>query len=356
MKNIHETAKPLYLTIREDLLADFQVNQNRNIPTEKELCEKYKVCRPTVVKALSYFIENDMIIRRPGKGSYFREDALESANKIREVWGVIRQDWEQWTGDYYFCSVIQGLVVGLGADCRLSLEKYSVSLLNKLMADDKAASVWISPERTEIAAMKQLADAERRVVAVNRSFDYPGVRTASIDHAAAGRRAAAEWAAVSARRVCIVHVALESVLHREMMNGFREAAAAEAPPLACREVAVEHEDWQRRAAATFRRLLDEGERAFFVGTTALVPMALQALSEAGLEPGRDAGLLVYGDDFDYEKTGVAALRQPGAQLGQWAGEFVHGRHRESRHLFADMELMRRASLPVTAAAVEAGAV
>ena len=114
-----DESKPIYLKIREDLLRDFEDNRNKKLPSELELCRRYQVCRTTVHKALEYFLENDMIVRRAGKGTFFRDEFLKSNTPIKRVWGVIRHDWETWETDYYFCSVIQGIMATLSLSTKM---------------------------------------------------------------------------------------------------------------------------------------------------------------------------------------------------------------------------------------------
>ena len=45
--------KPIYQQIREDLLLGFQKTGEARLPSEREICKKYGVCRPTVHKALT---------------------------------------------------------------------------------------------------------------------------------------------------------------------------------------------------------------------------------------------------------------------------------------------------------------
>ena len=61
--------KPLYLQIRDVLLAEAEKDPGYRFPSERRLCSLYGVSRPTVQKALDYFLENNLIVRRPGKGS-----------------------------------------------------------------------------------------------------------------------------------------------------------------------------------------------------------------------------------------------------------------------------------------------
>ncbi len=339
-----DESKPIYLKIREDLLRDLEVNCNKKLPSELELCRRYQVCRTTVHKALEYFLENDMIVRRAGKGSFFRDEVLRRSTAVKRVWGVIRQDWETWDTDYYFCSVIQGLMSALGPECQLSLEQYSESLLYKLLSDPEAASIWISPEATEIAAMKQLAAAERLAVAVNRQVAYPGIRTVSINHTVAGKIAVRELAAAGHRRVCAVYLESEQAFYGKMREGMAAAVQAESLPLSLEEAMVPQADWHQGAVALFDRLLAKGESVFLIHTTSLVPLFLAELERCGRRLGRDVFLLVYGDSFNFERDQVSSLRQPGMKLGIIAGKVARREESANEYLLDDLEVVRRGSL------------
>ena len=124
--------KPIYQQIREDLLMHFRETGEAQLPPERELCRRYGVCRPTVHKALSYLVENELIVRRPGKGSFFRsrEDArprIASGIKL-----VIRRDWKDWSGDNYF-----GMT-------RLWEECHSLSLMTSSIREKKEAAAAVA--------------------------------------------------------------------------------------------------------------------------------------------------------------------------------------------------------------------
>ena len=61
--------KPIYQQIREDLLLGFQKTGEARLPSEREICKKYGVCRPTVHKALSYLVETGLGVPARGRSS-----------------------------------------------------------------------------------------------------------------------------------------------------------------------------------------------------------------------------------------------------------------------------------------------
>lgn len=78
---------PIYKEIRADLLREIVEGNysNKQLPTEVELCEKYKVSRMTVNKALSMLVQEGLIRRTPGKGTFV--NTFEIQKKIAEPRG-----------------------------------------------------------------------------------------------------------------------------------------------------------------------------------------------------------------------------------------------------------------------------
>jgi len=55
-------------------------NDPYKLPTERELCEKYDVSRQTVRRALSILLQENLIEKRQGSGSYTTGLRMESSN------------------------------------------------------------------------------------------------------------------------------------------------------------------------------------------------------------------------------------------------------------------------------------
>jgi len=67
------STEPLYLQIYNRLRDDIHAKKysaNERLPTEKELCQMYHVSRITSKKALNMLVEDNLVVRIKGKGTY----------------------------------------------------------------------------------------------------------------------------------------------------------------------------------------------------------------------------------------------------------------------------------------------
>ena len=78
------SSEPLYMQIynqlREDILAGKYTSGNR-LPTEKELCQIYHVSRITSKKALNMLVDDKLVVRIKGRGSYIVDGFINKNNE-----------------------------------------------------------------------------------------------------------------------------------------------------------------------------------------------------------------------------------------------------------------------------------
>ena len=77
--------RPLYVQISEVVesgINDGAYGPGDRLPSEKELCEYYGVSRITVRQALQRLVENEKLVKVPGKGTFVKE-----FSKKPKIWG-----------------------------------------------------------------------------------------------------------------------------------------------------------------------------------------------------------------------------------------------------------------------------
>ena len=141
-----ESIKPLYMQIREWLMQEAEKDPDFRFPSERELCRLYGVSRPTVQKALSYFIENDLIVTRPGIRTMTRKGRPISTEAITAVKVIIRADWIKWEDDLYFARILAGILTCIRNNNRqLTIQQYSDKVQHLLLNSPEICSLWLSP-------------------------------------------------------------------------------------------------------------------------------------------------------------------------------------------------------------------
>ena len=79
MEISRNTFEPLYYQIREDIREKINSNEyppNSMIPSEAELCEHYGVSRVTVRRAILDLVQEGLLNRGKGKGTFVSEHRL----------------------------------------------------------------------------------------------------------------------------------------------------------------------------------------------------------------------------------------------------------------------------------------
>lgn len=81
-----KSSNPLYYTIKEDIknqINNKEFNPGDFIPTESDLCEKYKVSRVTIRRAIEELVEEGVLIKDRGKTAYVANKAIpRSLNRL----------------------------------------------------------------------------------------------------------------------------------------------------------------------------------------------------------------------------------------------------------------------------------
>jgi GntR family transcriptional regulator len=72
----HQESTPLYIQLKQDLFQQMDLGRlkpGQLIPSERSLCEKYRISRTTVRQALSEMINAGLLSRKQGKGTFVTE-------------------------------------------------------------------------------------------------------------------------------------------------------------------------------------------------------------------------------------------------------------------------------------------
>ena len=97
---------PLYLQIKDDLLSKIEAgvwHENDMIPTEEQFCNEYGVSKITIREAIKILVQDGLLYRRPGKGTFLAKPKLEQ--QLNRVFGFNR--WAEQHGLEPSCRVLK---------------------------------------------------------------------------------------------------------------------------------------------------------------------------------------------------------------------------------------------------------
>jgi DNA-binding LacI/PurR family transcriptional regulator len=325
MKAIDSETRPIYLRIREDLLLAMEGRDFHKLPSERELCDRYGVCRPTVQKALDYFLERNLIVRRPGKGSFLkRAPAAGGATVVKSVKLLVRHDWRSWEDDTYFGLAVQGVFDAVsGHAISVGIEKFDDAQLYRLLREEDAASIWLSPEEREIGAMKTIADANRVVVSLNRTVEHPGIRYASSDHEGDGSLAASLLLKEGRRRLLYLRADSDSLISDARRRGIEKELKDSG---SCEMSTFSGKDWLDSFKPLLDGILSRPVRpdGFIINNASLLQAAIEVLASRGMKHPGAFGMVSFGERPSLGTLGVPIICQQVVRLGKLAGELALG--------------------------------
>jgi GntR family transcriptional regulator, arabinose operon transcriptional repressor len=313
-----------YLQIRQSVLRDIQDKRlTGRIPAESELCRRFGVSRITVRKALESLVEQGVIVRKRGKGSFVRAAPQGRPSSRRGSLAlVLPAGWNAAVMDGYL-SVLIPEMISAGRDEGLDLQILNFTPLGfRSKLDDMHAdlSLWISPEGSERDAMAEIADGGSILVAVNRALRSPLIHSITCDHEATGRLAAEHLLAHGHRRIGFVGSMRDATQNQERLAGFMAAYRERGlrPDSACLPPAETSEEELRPFAATLLRA-KRRPTALFAAGAAVEPMLLEVIAAAGLKMPDDVSI-VGSDDLAglSEVQGLTVVAQPYRLLARMA--------------------------------------
>jgi DNA-binding LacI/PurR family transcriptional regulator len=317
------TISPLYLQVREYLLRESEGQEEYRFPSERQLCKQFGVSRETVQKALSYFVENDLVVRRPGKGTFLVKQNSETL-KIDTLRLIIRHDWTAWKNDVYFSRIISGIMSNAANDdFKLVIEKYSENQKHKLADSSKECVLWLSPEALEIEAMKELADKGENLVSINRTVDYPNIYSVCTDHAKGAEMATLHLMEKGHRSILYIGTENEHIINQSRLNAFLETFRKSGMDAPCQPLILKGEDLNGQLKAELKDILKRDDRpsAIFLANGNFQIAAIELLKEMNLSFPEDISLISFDNVENVsEKFGISVVQQEVELLGKKAFE------------------------------------
>ncbi len=344
-----EKSEPKYLQLKQIItqyLDQEHYQADQKIPTEIELAERFQVSRGTVRQALAELVNEGVIYKKRGLGSFFSGKRSGEKRSQSGLIGVLTPVMFS----YIYPQVIQGihdvlyqngyhLVIaetgGGSDDDTPHLERMLSRGIDGLIFEPGGGTQHFQETRA-FAVIKSLTIP---VVFMGWAFENSAVSCVSLDDVEGGFRATRYLIEHGHRRIgCIYMSDHEPAMLR--YQGYRKALEAHKLPFDSRlEQSRTTSNWIQADSAYFltQDLLAMGEKRptaifFFNDDSAMRGYA--AIRDAGLRIPDDMSVIGYDDSYISTLVDVplTSVVHPKYQIGKWAADMLveqlhaHGRH------------------------------
>jgi len=348
---VRDAAKPFYLQIREQLLADYEGKAGERLPSEKELCERYGVSRPTVRKALESLVEQGLVVRKPGKGSFVQK---RPKSKVKAQEGVVVFVPGHWKieehNHFYLTQILAGIlpvsherkvdlniVNFVAAECRAKLDRFHTH-----------TAIWLSPYHGEYELMDELVGEGYCCAVINRRIPDARISYVMTSNTPASAELTGLLLDAGHRRVALAGMVRNTDFFMERRRGFLKAHRARGvvhdPAL------VVGKSFSTPACRKeFEALLRGKDRptAVFCTSGFYYEPVLQAIERAGLKMPDDVSMTGFDEmpGISVER-GLTVASQPLVELGRMCVEQVLAYRKSGKPFRTVLEpdLMKRTSV------------
>lgn len=123
----------LYLKVKKDLLKRIEsgeFSEDNSLPSEKELCKFYKVSQITIRRAVGELTNENILIRRQGKGTFLKE--TEKTTQLKTILALLPLATNTFFYDEFYGPVWKGMEEEANlSGCNLVFSTHSSSLKHK---------------------------------------------------------------------------------------------------------------------------------------------------------------------------------------------------------------------------------
>ncbi len=322
---------PIYFQIVEDLkskIAKGELKPRTRLPSEMELAKAVGVSPMTVRQAYTHMVNEGLLYRRHGKGTFVSEDPFPKKSfefqKTGCDFGVLLFDLrsslagtEDASGGREASSFSTGLLVGLERACaarRIRMHILSVNgrsiqggdnvVLEELLANRRMDGLILLGPPMPVKDIEMLLSLNIPLVAVDGDYGRPDIPTVLVDDASFLKFALGKLVSEKAERIVLATGPLyftgggRKVPRRgaRLVEAFKDAAAAYGlKPGLLKSVECDRDIL--KVELQFKELLSSGRRpdAILIDGDTIAVGVGRALSSLGIAAGQDVKVLSFAD-------------------------------------------------------------
>ena len=226
-QNVKKKKSTVFGKLKNDLIQAIDSNvliPGALLPSENILADKYNISRSSVRLALQELEAEDRIVKRPGKGTFVRDNTLVVESKTSDVIKTIGVDigLSKTENDWYGGKLLNGIEeVCSTHNCRLALAKnYDLKKMRKGFFDG-FISTSMQPDAFE--AFERLALLGVYPVLLNRITELENIAYFSVNYRSESEKAVNFLLDKGHQQIGLVSAELDPVVYRLRYQGYCDA-------------------------------------------------------------------------------------------------------------------------------------
>ncbi len=319
---------PLYLQVRDRLIErieEGQVDPSGKLPSEHEICREFQVSRTTARLAVEELIEQGLVVRLPGKGSYVRDRQPTSEGPVLRTIGVITEiDVESHPSRTTGCLMaIQGIRAAIeplgGRIMLMSAERQQKGAVPSPDVEWDGL-ILISPP---VSLQRRFKNSTVPTVLIGSRHESVTLPSVALHTFQMAFEAVEYLVNLGHSRIAVLASDLKNVGRRKLLQGY-EAAFLKHTLSWSEEWKVEVGEEEEDVEPLVARLIDDGVTAFMVTGEFRISQVWDVLTRYGLQVPQDVSLFILEQDLSKLKRRprYAGMYHDHSGLGRKAFELL----------------------------------
>jgi DNA-binding LacI/PurR family transcriptional regulator len=318
----------VYCQLREDLkraILKRELMPGVPLPPENTLAKQYKISRPSVRKALLELEQSDLIIKKPGKGTFVKDpDADSSQKKIRTIGIDIT---EVAIGHSYYMELMKGMKKAASEKgFRLLLaDDENFESLEELTGIDGMIFTRFPAGRFD--KIEKIAEMGLPVVALNRFADSGNISYLTVDFTKEAKRGVEYLTFLGHKRIGILGAPDASDVARWRKKGYFEALLGQ--NIEINKNYILDSDFSSDIYPEIKRFIQENDfTSLFVTSSKYVYPLCAVIYEMGLRLPDELSILCFDDVKDaipYPGPKISTITMPLMEMGEKAVNHLYQR-------------------------------
>ncbi|MFD0717291.1 GntR family transcriptional regulator [Paenibacillus sp. GCM10027626] len=326
---------PMYQVIMEELkqqIATGVLRPHDPLPTQIELARIYNTSEITSRRALSDLVQEGLIYRVRGKGSFVQEGAAGGVPRaMRTIYFVVREMAGQSFNHPFYAETLAG-IQEVCEEHGVAFSIWDLASMGELPDDTNAGLILIPGAYMELSRLEQWRSEGRRLVTIHYYFPHLNIPYVVVDNLTGGYLATQHLLSLGHKRIGIILTGRSIMeLNQEFsfrLQGYRLALSQHNIPFDPEMVCVVDgpAESHEMGYEGLQRLIDKKERPTAVFTTSDYKAfgVMKAAREMGLRIPEDLSIVGYDDVVmgQYTYPNLTTINQNTKQLGRRAAEML----------------------------------